>query len=276
LRRLKTSPHLIPRAFKSERGLVPGHTNPLQPTISSTRSWRSKPTGAGRNSKSPSIRQAGSPRHTASSASLIHSPKPIKPAHAAMLRFLQQWPSTGHGNHPEQTPMPTRRRSSALKPNSKRFSRYQATRSEKKGFNFIPSLSSLSPKNTGGTRARRTNSDRKRIEGGFFKLRPRAKAEALTTKLAESKAFAARCASNPRAQFEWPYCQTALNPFLAHCSGKIPRDYRDGQNDCERRCRRVARLTREVRLCSLSAIGCGGLRIALVLCRGPSFRATSN
>ena len=130
----------------------------------------SKPTGAGRNSKSPSILQAGSPLHTASSASLIHSPKPIKPAHAATLRSSQRWPLPVHGNHPEHTPMLTRRHSSALKPNSKRSSRYQATRSEKKALNFIPSLSSLSPKNTGGTRARRTNSDRKRIEGGFFKL----------------------------------------------------------------------------------------------------------
>jgi hypothetical protein len=31
-------------------------------------------------------------------------------------------------------------------------------------------LTSPSPKNTGGTRARITNSDRKRIEGAFFEL----------------------------------------------------------------------------------------------------------
>ena len=131
----------------------------------------SKPTGAGRNSKSPSILLAGSPLHTASSASLIYSPKPIKPAHAAISRSSQQWPFTAHGNHPEHTPMLTRRHSSALKPNSKRSSRYQVTRSEKKELNFIPSLSSSFPKDTGGTRARRTNSDRNRIKGGFFKLR---------------------------------------------------------------------------------------------------------
>ena len=129
----------------------------------------SKPTGAGRNSKSPSIRPAGSPLHTASSVSPIHSAKPIKPAHAATLRSLQQWPFTAHGNHPEQTPMPTRRRSSAFKLNSKRSSRYQATPSEKKALIFIPSLSSLCPMNTGGTRARRLNSDMKRIEGWLQK-----------------------------------------------------------------------------------------------------------
>ena len=142
-----------------------GHANLLQPAISSTRSWMSKPTGAGRNSKSPSIRPAGSLLHTASSASLTHSPKPIKPAHAAISRSSQQWPFTAHGNHPENTPRPTGRRSSALKPNSKRSSRYQATPSEKKALNFIPSLSSPSPKNTGGVRTRITNSDLKRIEG---------------------------------------------------------------------------------------------------------------
>ena len=52
------STHLIPRAFQSERGSAPDRTNPLQPAISSSRSWMSKPTGAGRNSKSPSIPQA--------------------------------------------------------------------------------------------------------------------------------------------------------------------------------------------------------------------------
>ena len=41
---------------------------------------------------------------------------------------------------------------------------------DKKALNFIPFLSSPFPKNTGGTRARRTNSARKRIEGGFFEL----------------------------------------------------------------------------------------------------------
>jgi hypothetical protein len=113
----------------------------------------------------------GSPLHTASSASLIYSRKPIRPAHAAISRFLQQWPFTAHGNHPENTPMPIRRRSSAFKPNSKRFSRYQASRSEKKARNFIRSLSSVFPKNTGGTRTRRMKSDRKASEGGPFKLR---------------------------------------------------------------------------------------------------------
>ncbi|MCX6963221.1 MAG: hypothetical protein NTZ08_12360 [Verrucomicrobia bacterium] len=49
--------------------------------------------------------------------------------------------------------------------------RYQAICSEKKALNFIPSLSSPSQKNTGGTRARRTKSDRNRIEGAFFTLR---------------------------------------------------------------------------------------------------------
>jgi hypothetical protein len=38
----------------------------------------------------------------------------------------------------------------AFRPNSKRSSRYQATRSEKKALYFSPSLSSLFPKNTGG------------------------------------------------------------------------------------------------------------------------------
>jgi hypothetical protein len=38
-------------------------------------------------------------------------------------------------------------------------------------------LISVFPKNTGGTRARITNSDRKRIEGGFFKLRLTVKAK---------------------------------------------------------------------------------------------------
>ncbi len=94
-----------------------------------------------------------------------------------MLRFSQQWPFTGHGSHPENTPRPTRRRSSALKPNSKRSSRYQATPSEKKALIFIPSLSSPFPKNTGGTRTRRLNSDRKRFEGDFFKLRLTVKAK---------------------------------------------------------------------------------------------------
>jgi len=168
---------MIPRAFKSERGSAPDHTNTLRPAISSIRSWMSKPTGAGRNSKSPSIRLAGSPLHTASSASLIHSRKPIKPAHAAMLRSSQRWPFTGHGNHPENTTRPTRRRSSAFKPNSKRSSRYQAPRSEKKALNFIHSLSSPSPKNTGGTRTRRASPDRKRIEGGLYKLRLTVKAK---------------------------------------------------------------------------------------------------
>ena len=163
------SPHLIPRAFQSERGSAPDHTNPPLPAISSTQSWMSKPTGAGRNSKSPSILQAGLQLHTASSVSLIHSPKPIKPAYAATLRSSQRWPFTGHGNHPVYTPQPTRRRSSAFKLNSKRSSRYQATRSEKKALNFIRSFSSLCPKNTGGTRARRTNSDPKRIEGWLQK-----------------------------------------------------------------------------------------------------------
>jgi len=130
----------------------------------------SKPTGTGRNSKSLSIRTAGSLLHTASSASPIHSPKRIKPAHAAISRSSQQWPFTAHGNDPEHTLMLTRRRSSAFKPNSKRSSRYQATPSEKKVLIFIPSLTSPSPKNTGGTRARITNSDRKRIEGAFFEL----------------------------------------------------------------------------------------------------------
>ena len=72
-----------------------------------------------------------------------------------------------HGNHPKHTSRPTRRRSSAFKPNSKRSSRYQAPPSEEKALNFIPSLSSSSPKNTGGTRARRTNSDWKRIGRGL-------------------------------------------------------------------------------------------------------------
>ena len=31
--------------------------------------------------------------------------------YAAILRYSQQWPFTAHGNHPEQTPRPTRRRS---------------------------------------------------------------------------------------------------------------------------------------------------------------------
>ena len=159
------------------QGSAPDRTNPLQPAISSTRSWMSKPTGAGRNSKSRSIRQAGSPLHTASSASLIYSRKPIKPAHAAILRFSQQWPFTAHGNHPEQTPRRTRRRSSAFKRNSTLSSCYQATRSEKKELNFIRSFSSASPKNTGGTRASRTNSARKKIDGGFFKLRLTVKAK---------------------------------------------------------------------------------------------------
>jgi hypothetical protein len=38
---------------------APDRTNPVQTAISSTRSWMSKPIGAGRNSKSPSIRLAG-------------------------------------------------------------------------------------------------------------------------------------------------------------------------------------------------------------------------
>ena len=58
------------------------------------------------------------------SASLTHSSKPSKPAHAAILRFLQQWPFTAHGNHPDHTPRPTTRDSSTFKPNSKRSSRY--------------------------------------------------------------------------------------------------------------------------------------------------------
>ncbi len=49
--------------------------------------------------------------------------------------------------------------------------------SEKKALNFIPSLTSVSLKNTGGIRTRITNSDLKRIEGGLFKLRLRAKAK---------------------------------------------------------------------------------------------------
>ena len=93
----------------------------------------------------------------------IHSRK--LPAHAAMLRSLRQWPFTARGNHPEHTPRPTRRRSSAFKLNSKRSSRYQASRSEKKALNFIPSLSLFSQKNTGGTRTRRASPVRKRIEG---------------------------------------------------------------------------------------------------------------
>ena len=56
------------------------------------------------------------PLHTASSASLIHSRKPIKPTHAATLRSSQRWPFTGHGNHPENTPKPTRGRSSPFNP----------------------------------------------------------------------------------------------------------------------------------------------------------------
>ena len=75
----------------------------------------------------------------------------------------------------------SRTHSAADKKASKRASHYQATRSEKKVLNFIPSLSSLSPKNTGGTRASRTNSDRKRIEGGFFKLRLTVKAKNSST-----------------------------------------------------------------------------------------------
>jgi len=90
-------------------------------------------------------------------------------AHGAISRSSQKWPSTAHGSHPDHTPRPIRRRSSALKPNSKRSSRYQASRSEKKALNFIPTLSSVSQKNIGGTRARITNSDPKRIEGWLQK-----------------------------------------------------------------------------------------------------------
>jgi hypothetical protein len=63
------------------------------------------------------------------------------------------------GNAPEKK---------AFKPNSKRSSRYQASRSEKKALNFIRSLSSVFLKNTGGTRTRISNSDLKRIEGWFL------------------------------------------------------------------------------------------------------------
>ena len=143
---------------------MPDRKNPLQPAISLTQSWMSKPTGAGRNSKSPLILQVYHCCIRQAAPVSIYSSKPIKPAHVATLRFLQRWPFTVHGNYPKHTPRPTRRRSSAFKLNSKRSSRYQATRSEKKALNFIRSLSSSSPKNTGGTRARRTNPDRKRIE----------------------------------------------------------------------------------------------------------------
>jgi hypothetical protein len=47
----------------------------------------------------------------------------------------------------------------------------KASHSEKKARNFIRSLSSVFPKNTGGTRTRRMKLDRKAIEGGLFKLR---------------------------------------------------------------------------------------------------------
>ena len=46
--------------------------------------------------------------------------------------------------------------------------------SDKKALNFIPSLSSASQKNTGGTRTRRASPDRKRIEGCLPKeMKPR-------------------------------------------------------------------------------------------------------
>jgi hypothetical protein len=44
---------------------------------------------------------------------------------------------------------------------------------EKKARNFIRSLSSVFPKNTGGTQTRMTNPDPKRIEGGFLESRRR-------------------------------------------------------------------------------------------------------
>lgn len=83
----------------------------------------------------------------ASSASLIHSPKPIKPAHATMLRFAQRLPCTVHGNHRKHP------------------------EANKKALNFIPSSRSLSQKDTGWTRASRMNSPLKRSEGGLFELR---------------------------------------------------------------------------------------------------------
>ena len=66
-----------------------------------------------------------------------------------------------------------------FKPNSKRSSRCQGDPFRKEVSQFHPSLISLFLKNTTWTLESRTNLDRKRIEGGFLKLRLTVKAKAL-------------------------------------------------------------------------------------------------